>query len=1560
MSKKMRIIISFVLVAAAFALGVFVYTRENGNDAKVANADGEEVFFVNAEGKIAIPVEPEPKGSAENKKNRGTEGNPFFVLEIVPYDREAEFGYHIAGCEPIDMEVAGWYKVNLPNQYYTTNYNKEYQYWESEVPAKFPKDTPGFGKQTTDQYGTMQKLTDNSGNYTLAGSEYVKIEPIPAEYTGARYKKNSETEYVEDANGEYIKRDTFAKAENGDYLWTPLPPVTCKNMKNSNTFKPYTDSLHVPDAENKFLMCIKDCGYYAVTGYEYKHKNTFVLESVGLGYKYVDGVRLSIEDHGTQAEKDQMKKDVEEFSKNCVVYTVTPEDLNINQELIDRADMIYIKGQYNAVVSITSDKPYYNSIYRDELFKHADTEIAKRNKNMSGATFETNPLDWGAAIKIYKAATNSDKIVPVIMDTKAYHTGTQTTAKVPIVCADTSQRTDRGLNGYSHNVYKLFLLLHQMPSKVLENFYGSPADVNGVFSSKNTGEKLKDKVTPLTTGVFNFEKVSYIAGNSTLEDHVNKSDYTAARTTWNAFTLIPWQLIPNTDAIDTKATYLDALEIKSDTGYFKYNGGDAQNSLQDGVYLYNGSTYMTTEFNEASALEDNQYGHPVFEFFDSINGTSPAPGEVTTAQVLYYLLNGLRRTSTPTAELDQEYKVLEVQPHPIYLSDTFWETFFLTYTNTTKKPVVDQMTTGELICKNVELLGEYDLIYFGINKSATDPTMKFSGTDFIYSHVGPKYSIDGGKTSFFGWLYTKENVGEELSPAQKAIENQFVYSGNDLTLKVRDEILSFGAKGYPVVFGHGFYDSSNPGSANNIIDRIDHNSYIYDVGSQIAATNYIYLGTLGSATNVDHITEASNLRNALRKSVEVSWDMLSSPKLYNSPNADSESAYLDEKALAFKFKLNAPSSMKFKVELFVDLNGDGKFTDNEMLADNDRMNFTITSGAYSYTNGNIVGGKEYIVKRSNINSRVGSVSWKLNLVGNSDNKVYQSLSGISAIRAAAGKEITIKVLQIISNYRNTVLLPMDSEINKSTGTVTLTNIDNSRMDTGGSGTNVGIAQNTAAKFYKYTKDLKDFKLQFVRTTQTELLNINDSGPGALATYLGGFDMIVLGFGDAYDGVSSDTVINAIEDFRLAGKAILYSHDTSSMVGKGTPLKSNSDLNDNYGWGSNITLKFRDSFGMDRFDVLGCKADKNKNRIPEDRADLPYKPSTSDDGALMMADSNRMLVQGFGDGHMYRIQKLSNNLEAKKIGKINMGGLTEYPYTINESINIATTHTQYYQLDMESDAIVVWYALGDVNGDPNSGTPAIKDYYNNKPLDGRNNYYIYNIDNVTYSGMGHSGKLEDDEVKLFINTFIAAYRAGVQSVGVEVVNEDVSGNITNGFYLNVDLDSEDGGQILQINDAQTDYEKYKVVEDEDGVKTVTSEIETVTRQSKRVYFVINDGNINTPSGAEYFLKFSLYDSASGEYKEVPLVVRRKADNAIVDVTKPGSGINLATKNDEYYVDIPIALEDESAVVGNQKVAETKLKIEVAASIKMTPTSVPLEPTPMSTEVSITPRGLFDLD
>ena len=34
----------------------------------------------------------------------GTKGNPFLILEIVPYEEYAEFGYQISGCEPVNVE----------------------------------------------------------------------------------------------------------------------------------------------------------------------------------------------------------------------------------------------------------------------------------------------------------------------------------------------------------------------------------------------------------------------------------------------------------------------------------------------------------------------------------------------------------------------------------------------------------------------------------------------------------------------------------------------------------------------------------------------------------------------------------------------------------------------------------------------------------------------------------------------------------------------------------------------------------------------------------------------------------------------------------------------------------------------------------------------------------------------------------------------------------------------------------------------------------------------------------------------------------------------------------------------------------------------------------------------------------------------------------------------------------------------------------------------------------------------------------------------------------------
>ena len=34
----------------------------------------------------------------------GTKENPFFILEIVPYEEYGSFGYNIGGCEPTDVQ----------------------------------------------------------------------------------------------------------------------------------------------------------------------------------------------------------------------------------------------------------------------------------------------------------------------------------------------------------------------------------------------------------------------------------------------------------------------------------------------------------------------------------------------------------------------------------------------------------------------------------------------------------------------------------------------------------------------------------------------------------------------------------------------------------------------------------------------------------------------------------------------------------------------------------------------------------------------------------------------------------------------------------------------------------------------------------------------------------------------------------------------------------------------------------------------------------------------------------------------------------------------------------------------------------------------------------------------------------------------------------------------------------------------------------------------------------------------------------------------------------------
>ncbi len=172
--------------------------------------------------------------------------------------------------------------------------------------------------------------------------------------------------------------------------------------------------------------------------------------------------------------------------------------------------------------------------------------------------------------------------------------------------------------------------------------------------------------------------------------------------------------------------------------------------------------------------------------------------------------------------------------------------------------------------------------------------------------------------------------------------------------------------------------------------------------------------------------------------------------------------------------------------------------------------------------------------------------------------------------------------------------------------------------------------------------------------------------------------------------------------------------------------------------------------------------------------------------------------------------------ALKATQVNEGQITQYPYLISKdeqkSLKVSATHYQWLQPNMELDRdgdgkndIVVWYCLSDIYN--NSKYPT--NIYNICPNDVVNNYYIYNMRNVTYSGAGHSKPDSGAEMKLFVNTMIAAYNAGISAPSVSFKDEKgydlssiyvISDPVNNTILKTADqgnIRSTDAGDVVSV-------------------------------------------------------------------------------------------------------------------------------------------------------------------
>ena len=546
--------------------------------------------------------------------------------------------------------------------------------------------------------------------------------------------------------------------------------------------------------------------------------------------------------------------------------------------------------------------------------------------------------------------------------------------------------------------------------------------------------------------------------------------------------------------------------------------------------------------------------------------------------------------------------------------------------------------------------------------------------------------------------------------------------------------------------------------------------------------------------------------------------------IYQYMSANNNGEYVLEYNVELKNNSEFASST-YDCVLYVDNDADGRYEELEGLRDVTNIEEEGGSSAPIITvDGEtrfaLETGKKYHIT-ANAEGFVGYVPWKLVFTENGRDNVRSAVEGACAIPNTKTVKPTIHVLQLTSGNSTGNIAKGNDNNPVSTNWVwygTSLDLANDQR------TNNAMWQ-LYQQVQDFNIDVTKVSIYDFLYSNSLYSGINQNSSStdrtkAMIAYLNNYDIVVMGFAETYYipysrnyGANTEDPtycgMYALRSYILSGNSMLFTHDlTTNQIRNGAYKE--------VGWFANRYL--RDVQGMDRFGVV-----ENSDYLNElsrragmgDTYSLPKYDSVYDNskynsfngvtasanmtgerGVNTAVTTTRLLryasdgdggrgnkygevstYQNLGvanddNGHWEDL-KLSannrynggNNSNSVFIRSINHGQITEYPFNIPQDtdIVIANTHGQYFQLNLDTDSrdlnfdddVVVWYTISN-QSKTNYG------YYTMNYNDARNNYYIFNKGNITYTGAGHAKITGDAERKLFINTLVAAYKASAQA------------------------------------------------------------------------------------------------------------------------------------------------------------------------------------------------------
>lgn len=897
------------------------------------------------------------------------------------------------------------------------------------------------------------------------------------------------------------------------------------------------------------------------------------------------------------------------------------------------------------------------------------------------------------------------------------------------------------------------------------------------------------------------------------------------------------------------------------------------------------------------------------------------------------------------------------------------------------------------------------------NGKGSDKTKPEYITDFVDNRMdGMVYYNIGDTTKVQQYSSERGTLGDVKSSLWGTIDKEdgsFRFAARDITKDKKIALLNYLKTGYPIIVAGDLMatDSStglkkiNPTkySETKYLDingydhgRIDNCSVMYEffevaIGrieiNQGLAENASY-----SAVGYDNLFSMADLQKSEGTVGKVSKEevnqAINQPKLelsitskptdyeYITDNndtitsmttlqRDSSGKYM----LTYEFSIDnisadSKESNIYNAHLYIDVNADGKFSETEELDGTVITNAltgeeityvpTITGNAYSLTT-NVL----YKLTREVPDGYQGVLPWCLSVALVSNENISASVTGYTAIKESESTAVPIKILQIENENYNTLNLQ----------------------------TSIAAGTNNFGRYIKQLKTLNMFDIQ-VTTIQLGEYRNNTNYSSNLQNY----DMLILGFADNYrDIVTTGTnsqlaAMTALEKYIASGKPVLLTHDFMAHYPNYT-----------------VVQRMRGLTGMDRYGAT------DKTNLPEVSAGKNY--TTMQDSAIMnkikasgkrvayLPNSSKNTIvkhtQGLTNGIITRYNNIGENkwryINADSVNswnnhnasgeinviKVNDGQITNYPYKLPDVFKVSTTHQQYFQLDMETDQdndgssdVVVWYTLG-YKGNENKYTNS---EYNVTPKDGVNNFFIYNCGNITYTGSGHSGDLPNGskyEAQLFINTMVAAYKAGVRS---PVISMYESSDVTSDKITSIAVPYD---EAIGKNATNTNSAESSLILNADGSYKYPF-VDFTSAEASKVWFRIADPNLvkgTKTIAIRYLMRVETPDNVAAPPLGVQKIVLANGDEVWVrELNMPIYNTDFSEQYDYnayrkdlrsgtmYGVRLPMNLLKEDT-------GEFALYIEAQTTIKsisITGDVTEIKSNPAYTSLSVTKLDLLKLD